>query len=246
MSFMNDEPTPQTASSPAAPPGLSAGRAVAILAAFLGVQVLVMAPAAFWAGLHAGAGGRMDAGLAITVGLLGTAWAGIVAFWMAKRSLGGAMALIGWAPASPSACLVAALQGLGLVVSLAGSGSVLPLPRPGPGPLGSLDELSLWARVAGIVLVVVAAPVSEELLFRGVLYTGLSRRWGPPAAAILTTLGFVALHLPQLGRFWAGWILIGLAGALALRARVKTGSLLPAVALHATYNLSVVLAATMR
>ena len=248
---MNDEPTPSTAASfpdGAAPPtaGLSARRAVGIFAAFLGVQLLVMGPPAFWAGLHAAPDSDIDLTLAILSGLAGTACAGYVALRMARRALPGAMALIGWVPASAHVCGVAALQGMALALVLPVAHAYLPLPAPGSGPLGPIDELSFWLGVAGIVFAAVVAPLAEELLFRGVLYTGLARRWRPPIAGTLTTLAFLAMHVPQLGGHWPGWILIGLLGALALRARVATGSLLPAIALHSTYNLGIVLAATVR
>jgi len=154
--------------------------------------------------------------------------------------------VIGWAPASARACGRAALQGFGLVLALAVVSAFLPAPKQGLGPLGRLDELSWWARAAGVVLVLVGAPLVEELMFRGVLYTGLARRWRPARAARATTLAFVALHVPQLGGYWPGWLFIGLVGALALRARVATGSLLPAIALHIAYNLGLVLAAAAR
>jgi membrane protease YdiL (CAAX protease family) len=244
---MNESPTaPPSAPPPDAAPspkGLGPWRAVGIFAAFLGIQALVTAPAAFWAGIHAGAGAHLDPSLLMFLGLVSTVWGGFVVLWMARRSLPGvALARIGWAPASARACGRAALQGLGLVAAAGVVGAFLPPPRGGMSPLDHLSELTPLAGLAGALLAVVAAPMVEELLFRGVVYTGLARRWSPGVAGTVTTLVFLALHLPQVGAYWPGWIFIGLVGALALRARLTSGSLLPAIAQHATYNLGLVLA----
>jgi membrane protease YdiL (CAAX protease family) len=245
---MNDEPSthgPSGATLPANVPALTAKGAVWIFAVFLGVQVLVVVPGAFSAGMRSALDGdqglQMNAGLLLFLTVLGTAWGGFVALWMARRRLPGAMAVIGWAPAPIRTCGLAALQGIGLVVSFGVANALLPLPPPGPGPFGRLEDLGLGAKVAGVVFAVAVAPPVEELVFRGVLYAGLAGRWGAPKAAAWTTLAFVLMHVPQIGGFWPGWIIIGLVGVLALRARLRSGSLLPAVALHVAYNLGLVL-----
>lgn len=50
------------------------------------------------------------------------------------------------------------------------------------------NELALFLIVGCIV-----APIAEELFFRGILY-GFFRRWGIPAALILTTVIFIFAH----------------------------------------------------
>jgi membrane protease YdiL (CAAX protease family) len=93
----------------------------------------------------------------------------------------------------------------------------------------------MWA-----ILAIGVAPPTEELLFRGVLYAGFARSWGARAAAVVTTALFVALHAPEIRGYWPGWMVIASLGALALRARLRTGSLAPAIALHVGYNLALV------
>jgi membrane protease YdiL (CAAX protease family) len=247
--------SPAPYGAPPPPPTLGALRAVLIFLAFLAVQFVVVVAAAAWVGAGHGrdVAGSGEDGLRIAPAFLlaaalgGTALSGLVGFWLARRALPGpgAMAVIGWAPAPARDCGRAALEGLALVVVLGVVGAFLPPPTRGLGPLGKLDELGAWSKLAAVVLVLGVAPVVEELMFRGVLYTGLARRLRPGIAARLTTLAFVALHLPQLGGYWPGWLFIALVGALALRARVATGSLLPAVALHLTYNAGLVLAAAI-
>ncbi len=50
------------------------------------------------------------------------------------------------------------------------------------------DDVGLFFLVGGLI-----GPVAEEVLFRGIFY-GFCRRWGFPAAIILSTLAFVLAH----------------------------------------------------
>jgi uncharacterized protein len=83
-----------------------------------------------------------------------------------------------------------------------------------------------------LVGVCVAAPVGEELFFRGFFQRGLEVARGGPRAIVVTAFVFSAFHLDPVGltaRFELG-VLFGL---LAWRA----GSLWPAIAAHAANNL---------
>lgn len=84
-----------------------------------------------------------------------------------------------------------------------------------------------------ILLIVIAAPISEEVCFRGMLFGGLRERWPRIAAALLSGLIFGALHaftglsaVPPLIAF--GFIL-----ALLYE---KTGSIMPGILLHMLNN----------
>jgi len=84
-----------------------------------------------------------------------------------------------------------------------------------------------------ILLIAVAAPVSEELCFRGMLFGGLRRRYPRLIAAILAALVFGALHaltgisaVPPLVFF--GFVLCLL--------YEKTGSIVPGIILHMLNN----------
>lgn len=100
------------------------------------------------------------------------------------------------------------------------------------------DELgadgSTAALFAAAFLVTVIAPFAEELFFRGFVFTSL-RRWGLWPAALITGVIFGAIHvgsapdalyLPILGIF----------GVVLCLLYWKTGSLYPAIALHAINN----------
>ncbi len=81
---------------------------------------------------------------------------------------------------------------------------------------------------------VVAAPLFEELLFRGFVITGLSRsRIGPLGAVIVASLAWAAIHL-QYDLYGIG--MIAVLGLLFGAARVRTGSVVVPMAMHAASN----------
>lgn len=78
------------------------------------------------------------------------------------------------------------------------------------------------------------APVIEELLFRGVLWSILQENKGTAAAVIVTTVYFVFLHLTLNNAFSA--ILIGICGSMFI---LFTGSIIPSIVIHLLNNLLV-------
>jgi membrane protease YdiL (CAAX protease family) len=74
-------------------------------------------------------------------------------------------------------------------------------------------------------------PFVEELLFRGLFYRWLRERWGVAAAVAVSALSFSALHgIPQLIPALA------LFGAVLALVYEKSGSLWPAIVVHALFN----------
>lgn len=81
----------------------------------------------------------------------------------------------------------------------------------------------------------IAAPLTEELLFRGLLFGGLARSaLGPLGAAVLTTLVWSALHM-QYDLIDIGSIFLG--GLLLAAARYATESVVLCIILHSVMNL---------
>lgn len=78
------------------------------------------------------------------------------------------------------------------------------------------------------------APVIEELLFRGVLWSILQENKGTATAVIVTTVYFVFLHLTLNNAFSA--ILIGICGSMFI---LFTGSIIPSIVIHLLNNLLV-------
>jgi membrane protease YdiL (CAAX protease family) len=87
-----------------------------------------------------------------------------------------------------------------------------------------------------LVVVTLIAPFSEEVFFRGFLYSAFKKSWGVNAGLFLSSLMFAAVHL-ELYSFIPlmiiGWILAYMFE--------KTKSLIPAIFLHGVYNLILIL-----
>ncbi len=100
-----------------------------------------------------------------------------------------------------------------------------------------------WILYTWATLAVLIAPPIEEFMFRGVLWTGFSRSWGPVVAAIVVTLVFVVIHLTEAAGYPPALLSITAMAAAALAARIVTGSLVPPIFLHAAYNAVIVTSA---
>lgn len=90
---------------------------------------------------------------------------------------------------------------------------------------GTLDRVLL------AVMVIVIAPVVEELAFRGVVVGGLRRGLGVWPAVVVSAVLFAMVHLAPVT--WPGLFVFGLALAVL---RLRTGSLLPPVLAHVAFN----------
>lgn len=104
----------------------------------------------------------------------------------------------------------------------------------------SAQELTAAATgVVGVVLLVaivaVAAPVFEELFYRGLWLRAAERRWGRGWAVVVSSLVFGAIHF-QIYDFPA---LVGF-GVVAAVLTLRTGRLGPAIWAHVAFNLTAV------
>lgn len=100
-----------------------------------------------------------------------------------------------------------------------------------PSPADGLGVVLVLA-----VLVVVVAPITEEWLFRGVLFASLRRRVGLHLAAWLSGGLFAVVHIEVLASQPFGLGGLTLAGALLAYAFHYTNSLRVAIVMHAVYN----------
>src|SRR4051794_4920996 len=124
---------------------------------------------------------------------------------------------------------VIALEGLyALLITALGAGGVERQDVGAPGAPSTVTAIATFAAIA------VAAPIGEEIAFRGYLFPALTRWRGPWIAALGTALLFGAAHvlvyplvfLPALAFFGFGACLLFW----------FTGSLLPSICLHAINN----------
>jgi membrane protease YdiL (CAAX protease family) len=82
-----------------------------------------------------------------------------------------------------------------------------------------------------IVIVVIGAPIIEELFFRGLFLRALERRWNTPVAVIVSSAVFGLVHL-QLLQLPA----LILFGAVAAFLAVRTGRLGAPIFAHVAFN----------
>lgn len=95
------------------------------------------------------------------------------------------------------------------------------------------DPIALFAVVAGAV---VLAPVTEEVLYRGlVLKAFTDRGFGSVGATVLITALFAVIHLPNFGV--GGTVFISAWGVLPAVLRLRYDNLTGAVAMRVLNNL---------
>jgi ABC-2 type transport system permease protein len=117
--------------------------------------------------------------------------------------------------------VLAGLQWLELNSQLTANGSSLPVELTGN------DKWWLFG------LYVVAAPLFEEWIFRGVIYRTLRRTWGVAASVAMSAILFATLH-PAVACF--SLIALGVMTALTVE---RTHRLWPSITIHAVYNFMV-------
>ena len=105
----------------------------------------------------------------------------------------------------------------------------------GPPPPGfdlSWLYLEAWSRpLATVFLLLIVAPVTEELLFRGLILRGLLSRYGAVTAVLISALLFALFHVNP-------WQMPGafLIGGILGWWYVQTGTVTPCLLGHAAYN----------
>ena len=88
----------------------------------------------------------------------------------------------------------------------------------------------IWV-VALVIVVVVGAPVVEELMYRGMIQTGFVATWGARVGVVLTAAVFAGIHFswPEFPALFAFALVLG-AG------RHRAGRLGPAIMAHVGFN----------
>ncbi|MBL8150648.1 MAG: CPBP family intramembrane metalloprotease [Blastocatellia bacterium] len=102
--------------------------------------------------------------------------------------------------------------------------------------LDKLLQVGMSVRIATAFVAIVGAPIAEEIIYRGILYSALKKRYGMWPAIFFVSLLFLAVHVPQ---YWpAQGILISLftLSFFLTTVRAYTRSLLPSYAIHLIFN----------
>jgi CAAX protease family protein len=126
--------------------------------------------------------------------------------------------------------------GLGILLCVVGSGIAWLLGGGTPTQLDQIINSSLAARYSLAVLAVFTAPLVEELVYRGVLYSALHRLVGVSSAVIIVLGVFTLIHVPQ---YWPNFGILAAVGLLSVSLtiiRAYSGRLLPCVVIHLVFN----------
>lgn len=155
------------------------------------------------------------------------------------------MPVLGLKRVSKKMVLIAAAIGVGfgLMVLLLFFVEIVPWNIYGDSEGEHRIRVNILTAIVLTLIAVTFVPVFEELMFRGVIFSGMEESWGSTTAIVFSSVLFVSVHfrffifvsvLPLLCIFILS-IIIGI-----FRARTK--SLVPGIVIHSTYNLVVALA----
>ncbi len=86
------------------------------------------------------------------------------------------------------------------------------------------------------ILATFSAPIVEEVIYRGVLYSAFQRTVNSTFAVIIVTALFAAVHIPQYSPDYATIISICFVSLVITLIRVKTDNLLPCIIFHMVFN----------
>jgi membrane protease YdiL (CAAX protease family) len=121
---------------------------------------------------------------------------------------------------------------MALVVGLEWVSNLLPMPES----VRKFFERLSTKDFSTIIMLVIAAPILEEILCRGIVLKGLLKNYAPNKAIVISALFFGLIHLNPwqalpafLGGLFLGWTYY------------KTQSVIPGMIIHATINGTAVL-----
>ncbi|HEX8292087.1 MAG TPA: type II CAAX endopeptidase family protein, partial [Pyrinomonadaceae bacterium] len=107
------------------------------------------------------------------------------------------------------------------------------------GPENEFDRILRSSRAAALVAAFAAtftAPLVEEIIFRGLLYSSLQRLVGAGWAVAVVFLLFALIHVPQYWPSYAVIFTIHLLSLVLTVIRARTGKLLPCFVIHLIFN----------
>lgn len=102
--------------------------------------------------------------------------------------------------------------------------------------LDILIESSIYTRIATALVAVVSAPLIEELVYRGILYSAIEKAAGTAVAINVVALLFAGVHVFQYRNNVAVIAVITLLSITLTVTRAVSGKVLPAFILHLVFN----------
>ncbi|HET9528897.1 MAG TPA: type II CAAX endopeptidase family protein [Blastocatellia bacterium] len=110
------------------------------------------------------------------------------------------------------------------------------LPESETTKFGEMLKSSHTVRILVACMAVLTAPIVEETVYRGMLYSPLRNRLGRSAAVMIVTILFVLVHFDQYSGAWASLAGLTILSFVLTLVRAVTQSLLPCVAIHLVFN----------
>ena len=143
---------------------------------------------------------------------------------------------LGWNWAGHSA-LYWSLASVGIIISviIADQFFIKVLPQKET----SFDQLlksSQQVRIAVALLATLSAPIIEEIIYRGILYSSLRKYMGVVKTVIAVTVLFASVHVLQYWGAWASMAGLTMLSLILTIVRAKTKSILPCVVIHFVNN----------
>jgi membrane protease YdiL (CAAX protease family) len=80
------------------------------------------------------------------------------------------------------------------------------------------------------------APLVEEVVYRGIMYSAFQRTFGVPIAVFLVTILFAVVHVPQYYPSYSTILVICLLSLVLTLIRARSKNLLPCIVLHTIFN----------
>ena len=97
-------------------------------------------------------------------------------------------------------------------------------------------QSSKAALISVALLATFTAPIVEELVYRGVMYSAFQKSLGVPAAFALVTFLFALVHVPQYWPSYSTIALILLLSCILTWLRIYSKNLWPCIVLHTIFN----------
>ncbi|MFQ5778914.1 MAG: lysostaphin resistance A-like protein [Terriglobia bacterium] len=134
-----------------------------------------------------------------------------------------------------SAAHLGAAVAIGALLALLIQFASVIVPPPETLPIERLfsSRAAAWLIIAASLLI---APLVEELIFRGYIYTLFEHRLGVAAAVLASGLLFGSIHFPQLYPGYFQMLLLCVVGIVFSLTRAQTGTLLASIVAHFAYN----------
>ncbi|HYV06216.1 MAG TPA: type II CAAX endopeptidase family protein [Blastocatellia bacterium] len=103
-------------------------------------------------------------------------------------------------------------------------------------PFEEMLKSSQSIKITTVFLAILTAPLIEEIVYRGVLFSALRKRLSAAATVVLVTLVFVGVHVPQYRGAWRTIAALTLLSFSLTIVRAKTSSILPSFLIHLVNN----------